>query len=311
MEVVPKELLQGLSLLVLQRVNQTVGPSACLSTSFAANNLILDFYTWTRDAGLTFKTLVEVFSSGDESVKPQIEDYITSQAKLQQVDNPSGGVDSGGLGEPKFNVDLSAFTEEWGRPQRDGPPLRATALMTYGNQLLESGGKEHVQNDIWPVVEKDLGYVTEYWNQTGFDLWEEVEASSFFTVSAQHRALVEGIDFAEKLGNSCEGCSEQAEQILCYLQDFWNGEFIVSNLGYEERTGKDVNSILASNHRYDPAASCDDATFQPCSSNALSNHKAVVDSFREEYGINSGIEPGIGAAVGRYSEDVYMGGNPW
>lgn len=244
-------------------------------------------------------------------MKPQIEDYITSQAKLQEVDNPSGGIDSGGLGEPKFQVDMSAFTEDWGRPQRDGPALRATALMTYGGHLLESGGKAQVQSDIWPIVEKDLGYVTQNWNQTGFDLWEEVEGSSFFTVSAQHRALVEGVAFAEKLGETCEGCDEQAEQILCYLQDFWNGEFIVSNLGSDERSGKDANSILASNHRYDPDASCEDATFQPCSSYALSNHKAVVDSFREEYGVNSDVDAGSGPAIGRYTEDVYMGGNPW
>jgi hypothetical protein len=29
-------------------------------------------------------------------------------------------------------------------------------------------------------------------NNTGFDLWEEVSGSSFFTTNAQHRALVEG-----------------------------------------------------------------------------------------------------------------------
>ncbi|KAK2765066.1 hypothetical protein FQN54_008765 [Arachnomyces sp. PD_36] len=269
------------------------------------------FYTWTRDAGLTFKTLVEVLVAGDDSVKPQIDDYVTSQAKLQEVENPSGGIDSGGLGEPKFHVDMSAFTEEWGRPQRDGPALRATALMTYGTYLLENGGKEQAKSEIWPIVQKDLGYVTEYWQQTGFDLWEEVEGNSFFTVSGQHRALVEGVTFAEKIGETCEGCDEQAQQIVCSLEDFWNGEFIVSNMPASDRTGLDANSILASNHRYDPAASCSDSTFQPCSSRALSNHKAVVDSFRDVYGINSGIEAGKGVAIGRYSEDVYMGGNPW
>lgn len=72
-------------------------------------------------------------------------------------------VTTGGLGEPKFNVDYSAFTENWGRPQRvrtrfvwvpcfrhliltthpnslpqDGPALRATTLMGVGYTLLES-----------------------------------------------------------------------------------------------------------------------------------------------------------------------------
>lgn len=41
------------------------------------------------------------------------------------------------------------------------------------------------------------------------------------------------------------------------------------------------------------------------------NHKAVTDSFRSVYGINSGIPEGTAVAVGRYSEDVYYNGNPW
>jgi len=35
-------------------------------------------------------------------------------AKFQQVENPTGGVSTGGLGEPKFNIDETAFTEDWG-----------------------------------------------------------------------------------------------------------------------------------------------------------------------------------------------------
>ncbi|KAF2854184.1 glycoside hydrolase family 15 protein [Plenodomus tracheiphilus IPT5] len=37
------------------------------------------------------------------------------------------------------------------------------------------------------------------WNQTGLDLWE-VYGPYFFTLSATHRALVEGAAFAKKLG---------------------------------------------------------------------------------------------------------------
>ena len=40
-------------------------------------------------------------------------------------------------------------------------------------------------------------------NSTGFDLWEEVSGSSFFTINAQHRALVEGSALAAQLGKSC------------------------------------------------------------------------------------------------------------
>lgn len=75
--------------------------------------------------------------TGDEGLQPEIQNYITSQTHLQTVSNPSGDLSNGeGLGEPKFNVDMTAFTGAWGRPQRDGPPLRATAMITYANWLI-------------------------------------------------------------------------------------------------------------------------------------------------------------------------------
>lgn len=77
-----------------------------------------DFYTWTRDSGLVFKTLVEHFAANeyDADLQRKIQEYIVAQAKVQGVSNPSGGlVDGSGLGEPKFNVDLTQFTGAWGK----------------------------------------------------------------------------------------------------------------------------------------------------------------------------------------------------
>lgn len=83
-----------------------------------------------------FKGLVDLFISGQTSLQSEIETYIGAQAGLQTVSNPSGGLSTGGLGEPKFNADATAFTGAWGRPQRDGPALRTTALVTYAKWLL-------------------------------------------------------------------------------------------------------------------------------------------------------------------------------
>lgn len=126
-----------------------------------------DFYTWTRDSALTFKTLVDTFiTSYDASLQTEIENYITAQAKLQTVSNPSGDLSSGvglGLGEPKFNADGSAFTGSWGRPQRDGPALRATALIAYSKWLIANGYTSTVTSLVWPVIQNDLSYVAQYW----------------------------------------------------------------------------------------------------------------------------------------------------
>ena len=66
-----------------------------------------------------FKAIVDQYTSGaDSSLRTLIDQYVSSQTILQQVSNPSGTVSSGGLGEPKFNIDESSFTGAWGRPQR-------------------------------------------------------------------------------------------------------------------------------------------------------------------------------------------------
>lgn len=284
------------------------------------------YYTWTRDSALTFKCLVDRFIAGQASVEPLIQDYISAQATLQNVSNPSGGICSGGLAEPKFNVDQTAFTGAWGRPQRDGPALRATAMISYANHLIGQGQSSAVTSIIWPIVQNDLSYVTQYWNQSTFDLWEEIDSSSFFTTAVQYRALQEGQALASSIGKNCPGCVSQAPLILCFLQTYWSNTYFLSNTG-GGRSGKDANSILTSIHLFDPLASCDSSTIQPCSDRALSNHKVVTDSFRSVYAINNGIAANSAVAVGRYPEvsgvrscnttkfnciqDVYQGGNPW
>jgi len=275
------------------------------------------WYTWTRDAALVMKAIVERFSANstfDTGLQNIIHAYVGSQAKLQGVSNPSGSLSDGsGLAEPKYNVDLTAFTGGWGRPQRDGPALRAIALMQYAKWMVDNGYPETASEVLWPIIRNDLAYVGQYWNQTGFDLWEEVSGSSFFTTAAQYRALVQGSKLAAELGTTCSTCGTVAPKILCFLQSYWSssGNYLIANINQNNgRAGRDANTILGSIHNFDPSLGCDALTFQPCSDKGLANHKAVVDSFRS-WNINSGIPKGTAVSVGRYIEDVYYNGNPW
>lgn len=205
------------------------------------------------------------------------------------------------------------FNGAWGRPQRDGPALRAIALITYSKWLIQNEGYpgRAEANVIWPIISNDLSYVGQYWNETGFDLWEEVLGSSFFTVQNQHRALEEGKALATTLKQTCTGC-DQAPEVLCFLQSFWNGKYIVSNINTNiARTGIDGNSILSAISIFDIDAYCDSPTFQPCNSKSVANFKVLIDTMRETYAINKGIPVGQGVAVGRYAEDIYQGTNPW
>ena len=68
---------------------------------------------WIRDSALVYKYLVDTYVAGrDNSLLQGIYDWVSSQTKLQQVPNPSGTVDAGGLGEPKFMINETAFTGE-------------------------------------------------------------------------------------------------------------------------------------------------------------------------------------------------------
>jgi glucoamylase len=144
-------------------------------------------------------------------------------------------------------------------------------------------------------------------------LWEEVSGSSFFTTQNQYRALVQGSDLADALGVTCTGC-DQAPQVLCFLQSYWNGEYFVANINTDTvRSGRDANTLLGSIAIFDVNATCDSLTIQPCNSRGLSSFKAFVDGFRNAslYPINEGTPQSSGIAVGRYTEDVYYDGNPW
>ena len=202
--------------------------------------------------------------------------------------------------------------------------------MSYARWLAANNEANRATTVVWPVIINDLNYVAQYWNQTGFDLWEEgksslyctfelpfpniqlVSGSSFFTIQNQHRALVEGSQVAATLGLNCSNCDSQAPEILCFLQSFWNGEYVTSNINVNNgRSGKDAASILGPIAVFDIDAACDYAGFQPCNRRSLANFKVLTDSFRDIYTINSGIPTGQAVAIGRYPEDIYYSGNPW
>lgn len=41
--------------------------------------------------------------------------------------------------------------------------------MVYINYLLSHNQYDHAKNVVWPVVNNDLNYVAQYWNETGYD----------------------------------------------------------------------------------------------------------------------------------------------
>ena len=127
--------------------------------------------------------------SGDDSpLRRLIDAYISVEAIIQQITNPSGSAGKSGLGEPKFNINGSVFSAPWGRPQRgvcgrrvffsqirgdaergtnvDGPALRASAMIQYAEWLLNNGNSTYVERLLWPAIQLDLDYVATYWRES-------------------------------------------------------------------------------------------------------------------------------------------------
>jgi glucoamylase len=125
------------------------------------------FYTWTRDSALTYTMLIDELIFGNISLRKTIEDYTQAQAILQTVTNPSGSLwpAGDGLGEAKFYTNLTRYDGTWGRPQRDGPALRAIAFMSLAPVLFQLNETAEFKKFYWPLIMNDLLYVGQYWNQ--------------------------------------------------------------------------------------------------------------------------------------------------
>ena len=93
-------------------------------------------------------------------------------------------------------------------------------MITYANHLLSQSNGTFVTQTLWPIIENDLNYVQNNWNQSTFDLWEEIDSSSFFTTAVQHRSLREGATLATAIGQTgvVSGYNAQADNLLCFLQ---------------------------------------------------------------------------------------------
>ncbi|WVF68423.1 hypothetical protein IAT40_003188 [Kwoniella sp. CBS 6097] len=268
---------------ILSNIGPIVGAKDGLvvaSPSHRERDDLPDYYfTWTRDSALVFSALHQVWllptssrshasssailkanNAGPDKTFILFENlfrsYIASQATLQTIANPSGDLRTGGLSEPKFYVNGSAFLGDWGRPQRDGPALRALAIIPYAHYLLDRGyppDEQYIRDNIYDpnkivspgkVVKNDLEEVAQFWAEASFDLWEELDGYHLFTYLVSKKALEEGAKLATRLNDSgaAEYYLEQVEAIQGILEQFWDGDryYYISGIPGQHRLASDV-----------------------------------------------------------------------
>jgi glucoamylase len=301
------------------------------------------YYHWVRDAGLTMDTIVTLYknaqSSQDQARYFQfLSDYAEFSRSNQRTNNRSGGADSWGLGEPKFNVDGSTFDGDWGRPQNDGPAIRASTLIRLAQDILAGLPGSDDSKIAWvkqklydsnspsnSVIKVDLDFVAQHWRDTSFDLWEEVKGTHFFTRMMQRKALVMGAALASQLGDSGSASRYLGEvsNIEGEIQRHWDsyrGQINTTidwtgGMGGKD-SGLDSATIIAVLR-----GATDDGFFGVTDDRVFATSEKIRLSFKDIYSINQTTQDfnhqPMGVAIGRYPEDSYDGspsrgqGNPW
>lgn len=294
------------------------------------------YYHWVRDAALTMESVIAEYKlkanpSQFNKFKKAMMDYLDISIQLQKVKTQTG------LGEPKFNPDGSAFNDPWGRPQNDGPALRAISTIHIAEILLKEGQSQFVKEMLYDgklpaetLIKKDLEYVAHNWRSPSFDLWEEVLGDHFYTRMVQRRALKEGAAFARRMGDTgaADFYKKESEAIELSLNEFWDAKkgYYVSTLrrvgGLDYKTsGIDSAFALALIH-----GSMDDGFMPLNDSKVIATLDAIEMSFARIYPVNhwDGKDKSgkkvmeLAPAIGRYPEDQYAGnrfganlGNPW
>ncbi|KAE8220672.1 hypothetical protein CF319_g5842 [Tilletia indica] len=305
--------------------NQVLKGAVIASPSTASPDY---FYSWVRDSAMTMKVVIDSYLKGAHGVSRTLIDNWVQAEYVHQTNAMSS---SSSLGEPKFNTDGSLFTGPWGRPQNDGPALRATALMKYARKIGLSdplvSSKLYKSDLSQPsLIKSDLEFVAHHWQDSNFDLWEEVQATHFFTLAVQRRALVEGAEFANAMKDpgAATYYMQQASAIYSKLQSFWDSaanriQAYQSTPSGFNRNGLDCSVLLASVHGWNQSSTSTgtNATFfGPGSDRVLATTRQYVDSFRGLYPINNNAAAPQSVGVGRYPSDIYDGvgtseGNPW
>ncbi|KAK9476713.1 Six-hairpin glycosidase-like protein [Lipomyces japonicus] len=302
--------------------NQGVGAGVVVASP--SRDLPDYFYQWVRDGAITVHALVEEYArTGNSTIRDVINLYVNDVKNIQWTENPSGDFRSGGLGEPKFEVDGRAFQDGWGRPQRDGPALRSIALISYYNALRKRGeGNRNTYQFLYSIIKPDLEYVSHNWAAPGFDLWEEVKGLHFFTAMTQYKSLNLGEQIAwdAKDPGAAKWYRIQAAGLGRFLQTFWDDDrgHLIETLA-TTRSGLDSALLLGAIH------GGSDSVFPVHSDAVIGTLHALVSDMTFRYPINRiylkrhGNHDGPASiGVGRYPEDVYDGGdgrggegNPW
>ena len=258
-------------------------------------------YHWIRDSALVMRTFVDMYETTKEPIYFQyIINYIENESKLQNLEDTKSG-----LGEPKYEINCKPFQGEWGRPQNDGPALRGIVLY----KIIRSFKYKYdtlISTLILPIILKDLHYILQVYNQTSFDIWEELNGWHFYTRLVQLKFIKDSIHNYHLIKHSdisLEILHQTYSRLSSGLKDHLTENSIISSFDKDGTItkGPDASILLAFSH-----ISYDDNILQEIPFQFVNRTCTdLVNHFRKKY------KDDDLHLIGRYPNDKYYDGHIW
>jgi glucoamylase len=242
-----------------------------------------------------------------ERVAADHQQYLREDRELARVHGSAIG------GETRVNANGTLDISRWGRPQHEGPALRALTLMRWtGATALPAT----LAASLEQLLRADLGYVHRFAAEPCYDIWEEDLGLHYYCLRVSAAALKQGSQWLRSQPSRsardvelARACSEKAHALLMLVNEFWlpeQGYYRSRRLPGGVRSPKelDISVILAAIHAGEQGAHSPQDEHQQATLDRLSA------LFSAAYPINR-ASPGIGPAMGRYADDRYYSGGPW
>lgn len=294
-------------------------PGAVLaSPSYQDTTFFQDYqFHWVRDAAITMDEVTTLYDLASQKEKKQLHTYLENYINFESLIQKQHGEES--LGEPKYNIDGSVWQGPWGRPQYDGPALRAITLIHIANSLLKQNEEDYVHSTILPLIITDLDFVMNKWQEKAFDLWEELnDTDHFFTKMVQRKAFVLAANFFNQMNDPAHAQNYQAvaAKLSHSLEQHWNANrgYVTETIHQQFYKGGGLNAAIILGALYGNLEDPNDP-FAINSNRVMNSIYYIRHGFKHLYRVNidNHYNPPL---LGRYPSDVYDGmndtyGNPW
>ena len=230
--------------------------------------------------------------------------FLRPDAELQRVHGDAIA------GETRVNADGSLDISNWGRPQNDGPALRALTILRWMRSA--SLGAE-LQRACGGLLREDLRFTRDHWREPCYDIWEEERGLHYFTLLVGAQALEDGAAWLDAHGEPAEAhsCRMESQAIRDRLDEYWLADrgyyrSRVLESGAPSAKELDIAVVLAA------LQGDDDRATHSVRDPRIHATLGVLDSvFEADYPINHARPAARGPALGRYRADRYYSGGAY